>query len=97
MTIQRHTLPPVQILWTTNAYGLSYSATGEEPTISQLLEQINDIIPLESGEWGLEDYTLEVGAFECLHFLKASQVLKEGDEVWYIIQRLAFLPVLSLH
>ncbi|KAL9013604.1 MAG: hypothetical protein Q9173_001721, partial [Seirophora scorigena] len=48
-----------------------------------LLEQVNDIIPLESEEWGLEDYAVEVGGFECLHFHEANQVLKENDEVWY--------------
>ncbi|KAL9028583.1 MAG: hypothetical protein Q9196_003072 [Gyalolechia fulgens] len=63
------------------AIGPLYSAAGKELTISQLLEQVNDIIPLESGEWGLEDYMVEVGGFECLHFLETSQVLKEGDEV----------------
>ncbi|KAL8721320.1 MAG: hypothetical protein Q9225_001980 [Loekoesia sp. 1 TL-2023] len=81
LTVQRHALPPARILWTTNVLGPPYSAAGTEPTISQFLEQINDIIPLESGEWGLEDYKVEVGSFECLHFLEIGQVLKEGDEV----------------
>lgn len=86
LTIQRHALPPVRILWTTSVLGPPYSAAGTESTISQFLEQINDIIPLESREWGLEDYTVEVGGFECLHFLEIGQVLKEGDEVWYKFQ-----------
>ncbi|KAL8942037.1 MAG: hypothetical protein Q9216_001890 [Gyalolechia sp. 2 TL-2023] len=81
LTVQRNALPPVRILWTTDALGPLYSAAGKEFTISLLLEQVNDIIPLESGEWGLEDYMVEVGGFECLHFLEAIQVLKEGDEV----------------
>ncbi|KAL9006870.1 MAG: hypothetical protein Q9188_000401 [Gyalolechia gomerana] len=81
LIIQRNALPPVHILWITGALGPLYSAAGKELTISQLLEQVNDIIPLESGEWGLEDYIVEVGGFECLHFLEAGQVLKEGDEV----------------
>ncbi|KAI4286580.1 MAG: hypothetical protein L6R35_004163, partial [Caloplaca aegaea] len=54
---------------------------GDTSTISQLLEQVNDIIPLESEEWGLEDYIVEVGGFECLHFQETNQVLKENDEV----------------
>lgn len=81
LTIQRNALPPVRILWTAAALGPLYSAAGKELTISQLLEQVNDILPLESGEWGLEDYLVEVGGFECLHFLEARQVLKDGDEV----------------
>ncbi|KAL9601266.1 MAG: hypothetical protein Q9219_002671 [cf. Caloplaca sp. 3 TL-2023] len=81
LTIQRNALPPVRILWVTGVLGLPSPAAETEPTISQLLDQINDVIPLESGEWGLEDYTVEVRGFECLHFLEASQVLKEGDEV----------------
>lgn len=88
LIVQRNALPPVHILWITGALGPLYSAAGKELTISQLLEQVNDIIPLESGEWGLEDYIVEVGGFECLHFLEAGQVLKEGDEVWYKIHSL---------
>ncbi|KAL8950271.1 MAG: hypothetical protein Q9222_003675, partial [Ikaeria aurantiellina] len=79
--VQRHGLPPVRILWTVGTISPPYAAAGPEPTISQLLDQINDIIPLESEDWGLEDYTVEVGGFECLHFAQTSQVLKEDDEV----------------
>ncbi|KAL8647672.1 MAG: hypothetical protein Q9210_005411, partial [Variospora velana] len=60
-------------------------SSADTSTISQLLEQVNDIVPLESEEWGLEDYIVEVGGFECLHFQEANQVLKEHDEVWYSI------------
>ncbi|KAL8769129.1 MAG: hypothetical protein Q9209_004763 [Squamulea sp. 1 TL-2023] len=58
-----------------------YSGAGPEPTIAQLLERVNEIIPLESGDWGLEDYAVEVRGFECLHFSEVNQVLKEDDEV----------------
>ncbi|KAL8970455.1 MAG: hypothetical protein Q9183_001514 [Haloplaca sp. 2 TL-2023] len=67
LTVQRHALPPARILWTTELTGPLSSDTGSGTTISQLLSQINDIIPLESEEWGLEDYAVEV--------------LKEDDEV----------------
>lgn len=90
LTVQRNALPPVRILWTTAALGPLYSAAGKELAISQFLEQVNDILPLESGEWGLEDYLVEVGGFECLHFLEARHVLKEGDEVWYKVYSLSF-------
>lgn len=79
LTVQRHGLPAARVLWTTTGPGPAQVSVG---TISQLLEQINDIIPLESEHWGLEDYTVEVGDYECLHFQEANQVLKEDDEVW---------------
>ncbi|KAI4129733.1 MAG: hypothetical protein LQ338_002117 [Usnochroma carphineum] len=80
LTVQRNGLPAARILWTTGGQDPAHSSA-ETATISQLLEQVNDIIPLESEEWGLEDYAVEVGGFECLHFQEASQVLKEDDEV----------------
>lgn len=76
--IRRYNLPDTAIIWAID--------TIENPTIAQLLEQINDVIPLESdGVWGLEDYAVELrggGAnFECLHFQQVTSVLHEGDEV----------------
>lgn len=81
MIVQRHSLPPVQVLWTVGVLRPPYAAAGTSATVSQLLEQINEIIPLESEDWGLEDYAVEVRGFECLHFSELSQVLKEDDEV----------------
>ncbi|KAJ5893046.1 hypothetical protein N7504_009737 [Penicillium tannophilum] len=60
-------------------------------TIAQLLEDVNEVVPLEtepnvfdpefSGQWGLEDYVVEVGGSECLHFMEVEGLLREGDEV----------------
>ncbi|KAL4930526.1 uncharacterized protein BDV17DRAFT_40330 [Aspergillus undulatus] len=60
-------------------------------TIAQLLEDVNEVIPLEteprlfedesSGQWGLEDYAVEVGGSECLHFMEIEGILRDGDEV----------------
>ncbi|KAJ5698159.1 hypothetical protein N7462_000164 [Penicillium macrosclerotiorum] len=60
-------------------------------TIAQLLEDVNEVVPLEteptmfdpefSGQWGLEDYVVEVGGSECLHFMDVDGLLREGDEV----------------
>ncbi|KAL4945937.1 hypothetical protein BDV06DRAFT_174337 [Aspergillus oleicola] len=60
-------------------------------TIAQLLEDVNEVIPLEteprlfedesSGQWGLEDYAVEVGGSECLHFMELEGILRDGDEV----------------
>ena len=83
LTIQRHTLPPVHVLWTVGVVRPPYAAAGASATVSQLLEQINEIIPLESEDWGLEDYAVEVRGFECLHFSELGQILREDDEVWY--------------
>ena len=83
LTVQRHVLPPVQLLWTAgHILPAPYAAAGSSITISQFVEQVNDIIPLESDDWGLEDYVVELRGFECLHFSELGQVLKEDDEVW---------------
>ncbi|PLB49602.1 hypothetical protein P170DRAFT_437186 [Aspergillus steynii IBT 23096] len=60
-------------------------------TIAQLLEDVNGVIPLEteptlfdsecSGQWGLEDYVVEVAGSECLHFMEVEGLLRDGDEV----------------
>lgn len=81
LIIQRHSLPPVQLLWTVGDDPSPFSP-GPSATTSQLLEQVNEIIPLESEDWGLEDYAVEVCGFECLHFSELSHILREDDEVW---------------
>ncbi|KAJ5559326.1 hypothetical protein N7535_009554 [Penicillium sp. DV-2018c] len=60
-------------------------------TIAQLLEDVNEVVPLEtepsvfdaefSGQWGLEDYVVEVAGSECLHFMEVEGLLRDGDEV----------------
>ena len=63
-------------------------------TVAQLLEDVNQVIPLETdsnvaageddslgGQWGLEDYVVEVGGFECLHFMNVEGLLREEDHV----------------
>lgn len=60
-------------------------------TIAQLLEDVNEVVPLEteprlfgdrsSGQWGLEDYVVEVSGSECLHFMDVEGLLRDGDEV----------------
>ena len=82
LTIQRHGLPQVQILWTADGLRQTDAIGGTSTTITQLLEQINEVIPLEAEGWGLEDYAVEVGGFECLHFAELRQLLKEDDHVW---------------
>lgn len=46
-----------------------------------LLESVNEVCQLESENWGLEDYVVEVWGWEVLHFQKVEGLLREGDEV----------------
>lgn len=76
--VRRHNLPDAAVVWAVEP--------SENPTISQLLEQINEVIPLESaGDWGLEDYSVELKGsmtnFECLHFQLVRTILQEDDEI----------------
>lgn len=61
-------------------------------TIAQLLEDVNEVVPLEteptlfgdnrsSGQWGLEDYVVEIAGSECLHFMEVEGLLRDGDVV----------------
>ncbi|TGO48487.1 hypothetical protein BOTNAR_0473g00030 [Botryotinia narcissicola] len=79
LNVRRHNLPDCPIIWDVNT---STSA----PTVSELLNEINDVIPIESTEWGMEDYAVEVKGkgglnYECLHFQPVEKVMKEENEV----------------
>lgn len=78
LSIQRHRLPPTNILWNVTNTSPAY-------TTARLLEDINAIVPLEAEEWGFEDYVVEIGGFECLHFSEVGQALKDEDHVTYDI------------
>lgn len=78
LTIQRNGLPAANILWSVPD---TYSTSAY--TITRLLEDVNLIVPLEAEHWGLEHYVVEVGGFECLHFMPVGQALKEDDCVLY--------------
>lgn len=78
LVVRRHSLPEVRII--------HHVPLENDPTIADLVDQINEIIPLESPEWGLEDYVVELRnkegyAFECLHFQQVSKLLKDEEEV----------------
>ena len=89
VSLHRHTLPPVNIIFASGTGPSSHTSNGSA-TIFNLLEDLNEIVPLESsdGEWGLEDYVVEVAAtvdqeksYECLHYLQLKSVLREDDEI----------------
>lgn len=78
-------------LVSTRAPNAGFGVTGG-CTIAQLLEDVNEVVPLETaasgdeevygdGQWGLEDYTVEIGGYECLHFMEVDGMFKDGDEV----------------
>jgi hypothetical protein len=78
LVVRRNALPEVRIIFPIQL--------GTEPTIANLLEQVNEIVPLESNDWGLEDYSVELrdangNGFECLHFQPVSQTLNNDEEV----------------
>jgi len=81
LTIRRHGLPETPIVW---------NIESESSTISQLLEQVHDAIPIETDDWGFEDYAIDLkgangNCYECLHYDIVGKVLQEGDEVMYVI------------
>ena len=84
LTVQRQGLPQAQILWDTRGVRAIYNENQSHTTIAQLLEEVNEVIPLESEDWGLEDYAVEVNGFDCLHFCYLTQVLKEEDNVTFV-------------
>jgi hypothetical protein len=78
LVIRRNSLPEVRLLFPISLDG--------EPTIANLLEQVNDTIPLESTDWSLDDYVVEVQdshghGFECLHFQRVESVLDKDEEL----------------
>jgi hypothetical protein len=78
LLIRRHAVPEVKLVWPCTA--------SEDLTVAKLLTQVNEVIPLESGEWGLEDYAVELadgncGSFECLHYQPVGKLFKDDDQV----------------
>ena len=72
LCVYRHELPPTKLLWNVPKPHL---------TIAELLDQLNDVVPLEAEGWGFEDYAVQVGSYEALHFQTITDILKDEDEV----------------
>lgn len=75
-------MPEVKLVWP--------CARTPDMTMAKLLTLVNEVVTLESSEWGLEDYAVELsdgkgGSYECLHFQLVSQTLKDDDEVMYVV------------
>ncbi|KAM5376086.1 hypothetical protein ACJA88_007197 [Fusarium oxysporum] len=78
LVIRRHAVPDVKLVWPCVA--------NDDLTVARLLALVNEVVPLESGDWGLEDYVVELydgkgDSFELLHFQPVGKVLKEDDQV----------------
>ena len=73
LTICRHGLPEVKVVWNLEL--------DSSPTTSRFLEDVNEVFPIESQDWGLEDYAVELSGFELLHFQSLASTLKEDDSV----------------
>ncbi|KAK3713344.1 hypothetical protein LTR37_008536 [Vermiconidia calcicola] len=82
LRIERNGLPATQTLWPVKE---------AKNTLAQLLQQINDVFPLESDTWGLEDYSVSIGDYECLHYHEIAAVCKEDDEL--LIKALQYVEV----
>ncbi|KAM7189833.1 hypothetical protein V8F20_009970 [Naviculisporaceae sp. PSN 640] len=79
VVVRRHALPETRIILPV--------CLDEDPSIADLIELVNDVIPLESEDWGLEDYVAELrdgegSAFDLLHFQRVVSVLKPDEEVF---------------
>jgi hypothetical protein len=76
LSVFRHGLPPMRVVWSTPDEQLDGVFL-----VSRLLSEINDIIPLDPGERGLEDYVVQLGEYELLHFHNLADVLRENDKI----------------
>ncbi|KAI8965243.1 hypothetical protein F5Y11DRAFT_313406 [Daldinia sp. FL1419] len=79
LVVRRDGLPEERLMWNISLQ--------DDPTISKLIEKVNEIFPLEIGQRGLEDYVVELRdqdgtSFECLHFQPVCTVLKPDDRVF---------------
>lgn len=80
LVVRRHGLPEARILFNI--------PLENDPTIAQLVELVNESIPLEGDDWGVDDYAVELHAkdghaFECLHFQPVASILEKDDEILY--------------
>ncbi|KAI0880219.1 uncharacterized protein GGS22DRAFT_197631 [Annulohypoxylon maeteangense] len=79
LVVRRDGYPEVRLIWNVSLEN--------DPTISKLLEKVNETFPLEIEQKGLENYVVELHdndgtSFECLHFQTVRSVLKPDDRVF---------------
>jgi hypothetical protein len=76
LKVQRNRLPDVDILWPVKEH-----EDHQQCTVAKLIADVHQAIPLESGDWSLDQYVCEVGGYECLHYAFVSDIIKDGDAV----------------
>jgi hypothetical protein len=81
LEVRRPNWPPVKVLWNTAGLRPGAAGQGSETTTAQLLEQVNEVVQLEVGACGLDDYVVEAQGFECLHFSILDRILEEDAQV----------------
>lgn len=74
LAVHRHSLPVVSLVW---------PIKDPKSTVAGLVQQVNEIIQLESLEyqWGLEDYLVLYEGSELLHFFTLKDVVKDNDHL----------------
>ena len=82
LRIERNALPSTQAIWPVKE---------GKTTIAQLVQHVNEVFPLEGETWGLEDYSITVGGYECLHYHELGAVCRDEDEV--VIRPLEYVDV----
>ncbi|KAI5359450.1 putative Zinc finger CCHC domain-containing protein [Septoria linicola] len=81
LQIERNELPPTKVVHT-------IPSTQLEQTVSQFLQTINSLFPLESTNWDISDYTVLIDGYEATHYTQVGQAFKDEDEV--VIKPLGF-------
>ncbi|KAK7510391.1 uncharacterized protein IWZ02DRAFT_457125 [Phyllosticta citriasiana] len=76
LTVKRHRLPSIDLLW-----AITDDKSKKASTVAALLEDVNAVIPLETEDWGLDDYVVELGDFEALHFQNIAAIFSNDDHV----------------
>ncbi|XXH04047.1 hypothetical protein Hte_010458 [Hypoxylon texense] len=79
LVVRRDGFPEERLVWNVSLEN--------DPTVSKLLEKVNEVLPLEVGQRGLENYVVELHdddgtSFECLHFQPVRSVFKPDDRVF---------------
>ena len=80
--VERNGLPTTQALW---------PVKDTKSTVAQLLQHINGTFPLEADTWGLEDYSVSISGYECLHYHEIGAVCKDEDGL--LIKPLQYVDV----
>lgn len=74
VSVLRYQLPAVKFLY--------FAPVSQEPLpVSKLLELVDQLVPLKSDNWSLDDYFVSCGDYECLHYSDCRSILKENDEI----------------